>query len=335
MRGRRLPAVAIALAACAPTRRSTRPVAAPTVVVPIAAAVTAPMVTTVDARVTAVLAAHGAPQRGGALEVVAGPVDVREPGVVALRAAAVIRDGDRVNVVLSPVPFTAGSEAMGTVMFDGAREGDVADLLVRDVDRDGHDDLVVLLRRERFVGEGVPLGAYAQVFALDLAFGRALSGLLRAELLLLGVRDAAALDAALPHLTRYEPPADGVAPARLVARLEYATPDELRRVVAPSGLRLCDDAVVRGRPVPRCATHAAGRLTDAMITDRIRRRYLGFAELEHTDFRGLGWPTCRRVAAGVECSATDSAQVAGASWLLVGEGAAMRVAAMSAFVERP
>lgn len=293
-----------------------------------------PAAPTVDPRVTALLAAYGRSMRNNVVEVLLGPVDLRERGADAPRAAAVLRDGERTELVMTPVPFVEGSAASSSVIPEGSARDEIAELLVRDVDRDGREDLVVLLRRERVVGEDLPLGAFVRAFALETRPARDLAPMARAELLLLGVRDAAALDAALPTLNRFVPPSEGMSPARLLAQLADATPAEFRQAIAATGLRVCSERGLQQRTVRRCVHHPMARLTDALIATEIRPRNFNFAERLSRDFSGLGPPVCRRTAEGVACHAVYSANpAAGRSWSLVGEGASLRLAAVTAHEE--
>jgi hypothetical protein len=149
--------------------------------------------------------------------------------------------------------------------------------------------------------------------------------MVRAEVQLLGVRDDAAVAAALPTMNAYEAPAAGVSPARFLARLRYATPAQFRAAVASTGLRLCTDLPDRtGNRRRRCATTPVARLTDALITGRIRRDLGTFDEVLTDEAGELTMPSCQRQGAEIHCGANIGGP-AGVGWALVGEGATLRL----------
>ena len=92
-------------------------------------------------------------------------------------------------------------------------------------------------------------------------------------------------------------------------------------VVAALAATACD-----GARVP------AARLTDAMITGRIRHDLGEFAVELVDEMGGLANPTCHRVNAEVHCAASMGGP-AGTNWSVVGEGAAMRIVEISRWAE--
>lgn len=288
-----------------------------------------------DARRDALLAAWNAvaPAAPEPASIVAGPIAYAEAGAAEARVAAVVARGDSAMLIVTPVPFVAGRQAVASLSLTGAPADVVAGLATRDINGDHRDDVAVFLRREYELEGYLPLQRFALLYTLQTTPERSMAPLIRAEQQLLGVRDEASLAAATQGLDAYEPPAAGLSPVRFIARLRYATPAQFRAAVAPAGLRLCTDLPDRtGVRRKRCTTYPAARLTDAMITGRIRRDLGEFAVELVDDVRQLTTPSCQRVNQEVHCGANVGGP-AGTDWSLVGEGAAMRIAEISPWAE--
>jgi len=155
----------------------------------------------------------------------------------------------------------------------------------------------------------------------------------RAAVELAGVDDAAAFDAALPTLGRYEPPVAGMSPARFIARLRYATPAEFRAAVADRGLRLCADFPNRrGVREKHCELIPRARLTDARIRGPAQRALGTFAKVYAEPASALIEPSCQRQGAALRCGASVGGP-AGVDWTLSGEGASLRLVEISPWAE--
>jgi hypothetical protein len=240
-------------------------------------------------------------------------------------AALVVEDGT-VTLVVTAVPYVARLAAAEPIAVSGAAAASLSGLAVRDLNGDGRPDFAVFSAREDLPDGSVPQRQFAQMFALyQVEDEPRLATMSRAEVELLGVRDAATLDAALSSLGRYEPPAEAMSPARFIARLRYATPAQLRAAVAPSGLRLCTDYPDRsGRRRLRCNTVPAARVENAAVAARVRAALGTFAEVQTTDADALQPPWCERRGAETRCESNIGGP-AGVHWSLIGEGASMRL----------
>lgn len=112
--------------------------------------------------------------------------------------------------------------------------------VVRDVDGDGTSELVVFL--DPATTSAPDLSVFRAKYTL-LAFGLDAQGTPRRlpllEYRLIGVTDERSLETEISRLRR-PGPIDGVAQERVLVRLSLATPDEVRRVVGPRGIDLCE-----------------------------------------------------------------------------------------------
>ncbi len=325
------------VAACSGSRASapTAPVTAPAPVAAAPAAPAAPATPPADPRREAVLAAWRAenPNTTDAPTFVGDPVDYPDEGVTGARVAAVVAAGSVATLLVTPVPYVAGQHATGSILLSGPPAEVVAGLSVRDINGDHRNDVAVFLRREYELDNYAPLQHFAHFYTLVTTPAREMKPMERASVELLGVRDDVVLAAAIPSLGRYEPPADGMSPARFIARLRYATPAEFRAAVAPAGLRLCTDTPDRtGTRRKRCTPYPAARLTDALITGRIRRDLGTFVEVLEDDTHDLTFPSCQRHGQELRCNANIGGP-AGVDWTVVGEGAAMRIIEISPWAE--
>lgn len=323
------------LTACA--SRAPTPTAAPVAEpAPVAAPVTADAAVAPpsDPRRDAVLAAWNASvPNSAAPTILSGPIEYTEEGAAGARVAAVVSANNSAQLVVTAVPFVAGQQAMAMLSLSGEPTETVAGLAAHDVNGDHHTDVAVFLRSESTTEGYLPLQRFARLFSLTTTPERQMSPMDRAEVELLGVRDAEGLTAALPTLGRYEAPREGLSPARFIARLRYATPAEFRQAVAPTGLRLCTDVPDRGGTRrKRCVAHALPRLTDALITGRIRRDLGQFVDILVDDARDLTFPSCRREGAETQCNANRGGPD-GVNWSVIGEGASMRLVEISPWAE--
>jgi hypothetical protein len=331
--------LSLVAAACSGTRAT--PPAAP--VATVSASADASVTASADAAATpatdprrdAVLAAWNAaaPPGDGTAEILAGPIDYPDPEAQGLRVAAVVGRGEDAQLLVTPVPFVAGAAMSASLSLSSTAAEAIAGLSARDLNGDHRDDLAVFLRREYELENYISLQRFALLYTPVTSPERELKPLIRAENELLGVRDDAALAAALPNLHTYEPPSEGMSPARFIARLRYATPAQFRAAVAATGLRLCTDLPDRtGNRRKRCTTYPAARLTDALITGRIRHDLGVFVEVLVDDTSDLQSPSCQRAGREIQCSASVGGP-AGVGWSVIGEGAAMRILEISPWAE--
>ena len=328
MQLRRALPVVVAFAACRSTPPPA-PVATPTaapapVMTPVADVDAAAPAT--DPRRAALVAAWRAdnPQEIGDVTVRGEPVDVPDPSAPGARAAGVVMHGTDARLVLTAVPFVAGSQATAGLSYELAPEA-ITGVSARDLNGDQRLDLAVFVREEPVLDDYLPLQRFARFFALHTNAAPLLAPMVRAEVQLLGVRDDDALAAALPTMNTYEPPAAGMSPVRFLARLRYATPAQFRAAVASTGLRLCTDLPDRtGNRRRRCATTPVARLTDALITGRIRRDLGVFDEVQTDEAGELTMPSCQRQGAEIRCRANIGGP-AGVHWALLGEGETLRL----------
>ncbi|MFO0624204.1 MAG: hypothetical protein U0325_01190 [Polyangiales bacterium] len=250
---------------------------------------------------------------------IAGPWVVRERGLATPRLAALV--GLEGRAALVSVGQT--SDAPPTRWCELGLRGDARDtaaVFVRDVDRDGTDEVIVVARDEP-VREGIPLQARATVYTIDTSLGPSWVSLDRIGLALAGDTDEAGVDVSLVRLGHDEPPHAGTVPARFVARLVDASPAGFRAVIDPRGLRVCDPGP-RGRSV--CRTLAAAGIADAEVA-RLQRRYVDLVERGGTDPPGVSLQSCQRAGDAVTCGGSHYTQNYGLSWTVRGEGAAMRL----------
>jgi len=329
----RLPsfAASLVLAACSASRGAANPTPAPTPA-PAADAAVAAATPPPDPRREAVLAAWRATNPNTSPTLVGDPIDYPDEGV-GPRVAAVVTTGEGATLLVTPVPYVEGQQASASLLITGAPAEVIAGLSARDINGDHKNDVAVYLRREHELEGYAPLQHLALFYTLQTTPERSMAPLERAEVELLGVRDDASLALATPSLGHYEAPAEGMSPARFIARLRYATPAEFRQAVAATGLRLCTDLPDRtGTRRKRCTTYPAARLTDALITGRVRRDIGTFVDVLTDDTHDLTFPSCRRAGAELHCNANAGGPV-GVDWSVVGEGAAMRLIEISPWAE--
>jgi hypothetical protein len=234
--------------------------------------------------------------------------------------------------VATAVPYRDGMAAVGGPELHASAAGPpaVAGLSVRDLDRDGDADVALFLSADDQPAAG--LQHYLWAFTATAATPFGFAEMPAAQCRLLGVRDDAALAAALPTADRFAPPAAGTSPGRFVARLELATAAELRSVLAPAGLRLCRDAAPRsGQRQRRCTTTPAARVTAAVVA-RMRREVDRLAAvMSDAGFSdGALTPECTREGALIRCHASEGGP-RGTDWVLSGDGATLRLVEATAW----
>lgn len=306
------------------------------------AAATAPAV---DPRTTALLAAYnrsdssGAARASTAPRVLFGPIAVQDPTDVGARVVAILGDETQAKLVYTAVPFAAGQQAVLSL-----GEGDLGEiapraitgLAVRRINGDTRPDIAVFASEERTTESYLPLQMFTHLFTLraEPEQERSIAPLIRTQLELAGVRTEQELDAQLATLGRFEAPTATMSPARFIARLRYATLDELVSVVPAAGLRLCNDVPDRtGRRRKSCRAVARAAIrAEFEARFNIRRVLSPFAELEGDDSYQLTTPACQRARNQLDCGANVGGP-AGVHWTLTSEGNLLRVAEITAWHE--
>lgn len=151
-----------------------------------------------------------------------------------------------------------GTAELRFVWHDAGGEGDFAlptairRTFMKDVDHDGHDELVLVASPPT---EGTAYGLY--VIGVEPKAKRP-ARMTTIELRVLGANDEASLERELA-LATLGPPVGP--PERLIARLPLATPDELRALVGPAGLKTCNRLAEK----IRCTTIAQKQIDGAKV----------------------------------------------------------------------
>ena len=152
-----------------------------------------------------------------------------------------------------------------------------------------------------------------------VAHGRRISQLLRPT------KSPDEARALLPRLYDYLPPAEDVTAASMTLRMGRATPAQLRALIAPGGVSICETASGNRHPHSHtCRLYHGAQLTDAVL-DRLPG---GF-----TDWDDEERPPNRMWADDVHCSSerrrtTCSANTGGPAfivWTYQGQGASLRL----------
>lgn len=212
--------------------------------------------------------------------------------------------------------------------------------VLRDITGDGKPELAIFV-----TGAPADLGrivSTVRIFgALPSAGARFVPTEMRqAEFALVGVSSESQLDLALPKINAFEPPSDETPTARLIARLPYATPAELRTVISPRGLRVCT-AARSSAGERKCTRYAQAALSDRVLAEVVRPalgemiRYEGSADRELagvgsvvvsgcTDDHGI--ESCEGCTAiGLFCAPT------GVTWSFEGKGRDRRLVELAAW----
>jgi hypothetical protein len=255
-----------------------------------------------------------------------GPWAVRERGVAAPHAVGLVRSpgiGPEPNVAcLWLVAAQVGPSALpprAVELFCGAPPlPEVQEVLVRDVDRDGGDEVVVVWRAPIRI-TSTELRPQAEVYGIDTALTPTWANLTLVEWQILGSHDAATVDAALASRDRDEPPGEDAPPERFLARLATASPAGFRAALDPRGLRRCEG----GRQV-RCRTTLPAALDDAQIA-AVQASFFELQARGGTDPRGYAFTACAPHAGGTRCVASEYTGNASLQWTITGVGAARRL----------
>jgi formylglycine-generating enzyme required for sulfatase activity len=274
------------------------------------------------------------PSMGGAaylrppISILAGPWTLQERSALSPTVAALVdaptqgAGTDRCTWLVSVALEAPEVRSRTTELGCGARRPVVTDVLVRDVDANGRDELVILTRAS--------IDASAQpevhVYSPDFDVGEASwLNLTEVELLIHGSHDAASVDAALASRGRDDALAEGISAERLIARLSRATPAGFRSMIAASGLRMCDQPP--GQTRPRCRTLPAARLQDAQVV-ALQHRYFALQWRSGTDQRGFHVGSCRQGPSTTVCEGGEYTGNVTLHWTITGAGPSMRLAGL-------
>lgn len=255
-----------------------------------------------------------------------GPWAVRERGVAAPHAVGLVRSpgiGPEPNVAcLWLVAAQVGPSALparALHLHCGAPPlPEVQDVLVRDVDRDGGDEVVVVWRTPIRITSTVAR-PQAEVYGIDTSLSPTWTDHTLVEWQILGSHDAATVDAALASRDRDEPPGADTPPERFLARLATASPAGFRAALDPRGLRRCE-----GGRLARCRTTLPAALDDAQIA-AVQASFFELQERGGTDPRGYAFTACTPHAGGTRCVAGEYTGNASLAWTITGVGAARRL----------
>lgn len=300
---------------------------------------------TADPRTTALLAAWRAsatpnsPQPTNAPRILFGPIAIDDPTDEGARVVAILGDATSAKLVYTAVPFVEGSQAvqpLGESDLGDMAPSSITGLAVRRITNDPRPDIAVFTNDERPVEGYIPLQMFAHLFTLraEPDRERALTGLIRTQLELAGVRSEQELDAQLSTLGHFEVPTATTSAARFIARLRYATLDQFVSLVPAGGIRLCNDVPDRTGHRRKSCRSVARTAIRAEFEARfnIRRVLSPFAELENDDSYQLTIPACQRRNDQLVCNANIGGP-AGVNWTLTTEGNALRVAEITAWHE--
>jgi hypothetical protein len=260
------------------------------------------------------------------LSLALGPWAVRERGVAAPHAVGIVRSpniGPEPNVaclwlVAAPVGPSALTPRARELHCAAPPLPEVQEVLVRDVDRDGGDEVVVVWRTPIRIS-ATRTRPQAEVYGIDTSLSPTWENHTLVQWQILGSHDPATVDAALASRDRDEPPREDTPPERFLARLATATPAGFRAALDPRGLRRCE-----GDRTTRCRTTPAAALTDAEIA-LVQARFFPLQERSGTDPRGFCFASCAPHAGGTRCVASEYTGNVNVVWVIVGTGAARRL----------
>jgi hypothetical protein len=162
----------------------------------------------------------------------------------------------------------------------------------------------------------------------------------RVARMLLGARDVAAIRARMPLLHGYNAPADGISASEVLLSIQFATDDQIRALIDPKGITLCEEATGNAKPHYRkCKTIAAAKLTTKLIEELILDTHVV------EDYQGQpysvrgrtsgGWvpevPTCKKTKTSESCSANMGGP-GDYEWVFTGSGSTLRLREISSVV---
>jgi hypothetical protein len=134
------------------------------------------------------------------------------------------------------------------------------------------------------------------------------------EIAIAGVRDEASLDPELASLGRLGP-TSGVPLERILVRLGWATSEELRALLHPNGIEICEEtSEPEARRCTRRAKAAIDTATERLITSA-KEALLDRFEEGGMLLDLLGPPDCFPLGRRVECGATSVRGPWGVRWL--------------------
>jgi len=264
------------------------------------------------------------------LSIMAGPWvlqarAVLSPTVAALVEAPALGNGtDRCTWLVSAALEAPEMRPRWMELGCGARRPTIAEVLVRDVDANGSDALVILSRPSSTPDATAPPNV--DVYAPDFDVGTPTwVSLTTVQWEIDGSRDAASVDAALASRGRDAALSEGTSPVRLVARLARATPAGFRAMIDARGLRMCNQS--RGQGRAPCRTVPVARLDDAQVI-ALQQRYFALQLRSGTDRPGFALGPCRQGPRSTTCAGGEYTGNLTLRWTITGVGASMRLAAV-------
>lgn len=146
------------------------------------------------------------------------------------------------------------------------------------------------------------------------------------EYQLIGVSDERTLDAELASIGKLGPTTN-VPVERIVTRLPWATPDELKTLVPAKGVQVCQrQAMRRG-----CSTIAKAAI-DAKTTKKIVDKPGAFAKYVNEDFSGLQRPSCEEKDKRIKCTASVGGPEGG-QWIFERRGNDLELVEIGSWAE--
>lgn len=136
------------------------------------------------------------------------------------------------------------------------------------------------------------------------------------------VADDAALRERVPKLHAFAPPDETTASELLVLEMRYATAEQLRSLVAPTGLDVCEES--SGNALPhgkRCKHYTKAHITDAFFADELKKKLM-MGDPSDTPMPGV--KRCKPARGGELC-AQETGGPADLEFLFDGKGSARRL----------
>ena len=197
--------------------------------------------------------------------------------------------------------------------------------ITKDVDGDGVPELVVFLAPLARPSESFEDKSTLWIFGVHSRDGR-VARMSALEYQILGATDERTLDAELASLGKLGPTAN-VPIERVIARLPWATADELRALVPAKGVLSCHRQAMKRS----CSTIARAAI-DAKTAKRIVDKPGAFAKYLNEDLNGLQRPACDEKGKRITCSASVGGPEGG-QWIFERAGADLQLVEIGSWAE--
>lgn len=198
--------------------------------------------------------------------------------------------------------------------------------IIEDVDGDGTTELVTFLAPRRESPADYEDHATVWIFG-ERANDHRVSRMRALEYQIIGATDEKSLHTELAARNALGPTA-GVPIERIIARLELATPDELRALLPAAGVRVCHRQARRRS----CTTTSRAAITARKILETTG----GFAQYEADGFVGLQVPACDTKSSGGTTTITCLASIggpSGAQWVFERKGTTLELVEIGTWAE--